>query len=109
MLELVCMLAPVDSVDAIRLATIRQLPEFARAKPEEILRIPVSPSGAAPATHWFCAYSVTPEEKAKIEASIVAEPVCEVLIVTYGIRPRAYLDQQGLQIIGNKTLNRGQV
>ena len=78
----ICILCEEDKVDDVRKKTGHK----------QILVIPVSPSGNAPATHRFCSISVTEEKANKL--------VAKAEITTIEIsEPLEFLEKWNLKII----------
>lgn len=81
-------LASAANVEAVRTKATENGISFNNT----LLRIPLSPTGALPATAWFCSFAATPEIKTKIlELQDLSE-------VSFG-SAKAFLETKGLKYI----------
>ena len=60
---------------------------------KDVMKIPVSPTGELPATHWFCSMAGSEEKMNAIYAKK------NLSIMELGIGPKEFLNKWGLKII----------
>lgn len=60
---------------------------------EKIMRIPVSPTGELPATHWFCSMA---GEESKMNAILAKQ---NLSIMEANIGPKEFLEKWNLKVI----------
>jgi hypothetical protein len=63
----VCILVPAADVEKVR-ESAATLDAFKAADPSKLMNIALSPTGEAPATHYFCAANVSQEVYNKMQA-----------------------------------------
>ena len=61
----ICILVTDENVATVREAAVENLPQL---RGHTILNIPLSESGEAPITHWFCTFKVSEEMYDKLMA-----------------------------------------
>lgn len=88
----ICILATNENVEQVR-ERAKQIEKFAERA--DILKIPVSESGEAPATHWFCWFKPSEEVKEKI---FELQDLSEVEISS----PINFLEKKNLKRIDKK-------
>lgn len=86
----ICILAPLEHVEAVRTKAREILPEISD---HPLLNIPVSADGKEPATHYFCHFLVSREIADRI---LAAQNLADIAIAS----PSKFLAGKNLKIVG---------